>query len=672
MRLQKGQKPEKGKKDKKDNGKEKRNVMLSLFRKIKPLVMDAPMPEMPVSVTPGFIEPQTVEQLLNTPRRQKLLAHIWQRTSISRNQFALLYLKPIERYAELVQLFPASESHHHAYPGGMLDHGLEIVAYALKLRQSYLLPIGSTPEEQTVQSEVWTAGIAYAALLHDIGKIAVDLYVEYENTEVWHPWHGPVSQAYRFRYQKNREYRLHEACSGLVYHQILDSPILDWLSRTHDLWSALLYVLAGHTERAGVLGEIVTKADQASVAHELGGDPAKVMEAPKHSLPRKLLDGLRYLVKEQLKLNNPGPSDGWLTDDALWLVSKTVSDKLRAHLLASGVSGIPEKNSAIFDVLQEHSIIQATAEGKAIWNATVNSASSWKNNFTFLKVSPTLIWEKGERPMSFEGSVITSPEPQVTDIKTALSEISPPESQALITDSPFDTSIPIPLASIQPELKADSLEAVFDLLGLESGHVPHQEHDTDTQEVDIGTVAEISETGNVEIVDHRSQQKSRNNVRSTDISQPRLPILFPALKPGITSMPEDNVPSGEHFMTWLKEAILSKKLIINDARALVHTVADTIFIVTPGIFNRYAQEFPAVQLLATQAGIPEWRWVQKQFEHQKQHTKQPDGLNIWTCVVSGPHKTRQVHGYLLADPRWIMPEVPFNNPYLKLKQVDGG
>jgi hypothetical protein len=27
----------------------------------------------------------------------------------------------MERYAELVQQFPASESHHHAYLGGMLD-----------------------------------------------------------------------------------------------------------------------------------------------------------------------------------------------------------------------------------------------------------------------------------------------------------------------------------------------------------------------------------------------------------------------------------------------------------------------------------------------------------------------------------------------------------------------
>jgi len=67
-----------------------------------------------------------------------------------------------------------------------------------------------------------------------------------------------------------------------------------------------------------------------------------------------LLDGLRYLLKHELKLNRPQASDGWLTDDALWLVSKTVSDKLRAHLLTQGIDGIPASNTAVFNVLQKH------------------------------------------------------------------------------------------------------------------------------------------------------------------------------------------------------------------------------------------------------------------------------------------------------------------------------
>src|SRR6185437_4018675 len=114
----------------------------------------------PVAPSPaGFLTPELAAELLATPRRRRLLEHIWQRTSLSRAQFHALYRAPLDRYAELVQQFPASENHHHAYPGGMLDHGLEIVAYALKLRQAHLLPLGAPSEVQASQTEAWTAEV---------------------------------------------------------------------------------------------------------------------------------------------------------------------------------------------------------------------------------------------------------------------------------------------------------------------------------------------------------------------------------------------------------------------------------------------------------------------------------------------------------------------------------
>ncbi|EIK51559.1 hypothetical protein YO5_14715, partial [Stutzerimonas stutzeri TS44] len=55
----------------------------------------------------GLMRPESVASLLSTTRRQKLLEHIWQRTSLSRQHFASLYLAPLQRYAALVQQFPA-------------------------------------------------------------------------------------------------------------------------------------------------------------------------------------------------------------------------------------------------------------------------------------------------------------------------------------------------------------------------------------------------------------------------------------------------------------------------------------------------------------------------------------------------------------------------------------
>jgi len=570
-----------------------------------------------------FLQPMIAGELLATPRRQMLLKHIWQRTALSHSQFETLYQRPIERYAALVQQFPASEAHHHAYPGGMIDHGLEIVAYALKLRQSHLLPIGSSPETQTAQSEAWTAAAAYAALLHDIGKIAVDIDVETPDGKSWHPWHGPLTKPYRFRYRENREYRLHSAAAGLLYNHILDWDILDWLSTFPTLWSALLYVLAGQMEHAGILGELVTKADQASVAQEMGGDPLKALTAPKHALQRKLLDGLRYLLKEKLKLNQPEASDGWLTDDGLWLVSKTVSDKLRAHLLSQGISGIPEKNTAVFDVLQEHGIAQPASNGKAIWKVAINSKSGWANTLTVFKVVPALIWEAGDRPEPFEGSVVPVAEEPTAESAPSLQNTQKP------TDPTQTVTLITPPA--QP-IKADSLDAVLDLLGPNALNQPAQIPTDVTKQVAPANsdTAVFKSTQTATLSDHEVE------------------------------------PGGEHFVAWLRQAILCKKLIINDAQATVHTVADSVFLVTPSLFVRYAHEFPQSAKLAKPDKLTDWEWCQKQFERLKIHRRQPNGLNIWTCVVSGPRKTRKLYGYLLDKPELIMPEIPFNNPYLSL------
>lgn len=596
--------------------------MLSLFQRKRPAVAAAPSPAPTTDLPKGLIWPESAASLLATPRRQKLLEHIWQRTSLSRKQFAALYRAPLERYAELVQAFPASEAHHHAYPGGMLDHGLEIVAYSLKLRQSHLLPIGASPEDQAAQAEAWTAAIAYAALLHDIGKIAVDLHVELADGNTWHPWHGPLHQPYRFRYRDDREYRLHSAATGLLYHQLLDREVLDWLSSYPSLWAPLLYVLAGQYEHAGVLGELVVQADRASVAQELGGDPTRAMAAPKHALQRKLLDGLRYLLKEQLKLNQPEASDGWLTEDGLWLVSKTVSDKLRAHLLSQGIDGIPANNTAVFNVLQEHGMLQPTPDGKAIWRAVVTSATGWTHSFTLLRLAPALIWDSGERPAPFAGTVVIDTPTAGEDVEAGATLSADGAAPALeIQDAPPE-ALAIP----------DAMEDMLAMVAMESS------------------------PATCRIPDEVPTALPDKPLPALAAAEPSLPA----------SMLSTTQPSGEHFMAWLKQGIATRRLIINDAKALVHTVSDTVYLVSPGVFQRYAQEHPQVSKLAKQENQQDWQWVQKRFERLQLHRKQPSGLNIWTCEVTGPRKSRKLHGYLLLEPRAIFSDTLANNPFLKL------
>lgn len=572
------------------------------------------------------LTPKTGACLLDTPRRRRLLQAVWQRTALSRAQFDDLYRRPIERYAALVQELPASESHHHAYLGGMLDHGIEIVAYAVRLRHTHLLPIGAPPESQTSQSEAWTAAAAYGALLHDIGKIAVDVHVEYEDGAVWHPWNGPPAKPYRFRYKRDRLYRLHSAAAGLLSRAVLSDHILDWLSDFPEALASLLFVLAGQYEHAGVLGDLVRQSDQASVAAALGGDPAKAREAPTHTLQRKLMDGLRYLVREKLRLNQPQASDGWLTQDALWLVSKTVSDKLRAHLLAQGAQGIPNANTVLFDVLQEHGIAQPTPHGKAIWSATVLSASGWTNTFTFLKISPHLIWSDDERPGAFQGEIRTA-----GDVQTAESERPSVRDSMPASEVNFATS--------------DTLAATVDSSSTHLSVANSITNHPDPPAFQNGSLAALNHDALSPMIDGHEREAAHADTR---------------------------ISIGESFMGWLREGIRTRNLIINDAMALVHTVDGTAYVVTPGIFRRYADENPsAVDIASSDHQLSAWEIVQKAFERLHIHRKQANGLNIWTCQVAGPRRTRRLHGYLLLDGRSAFESIPPNNPYLTLDHTSG-
>jgi len=119
-------------------------------------------------------------------------------------------------------------------------------------------------------------------------------------------------------------------------------------------------------------------------------------------------------------------------------------------------------------------------------------------------------------------------------------------------------------------------------------------------------------------------------------------------------------------MAWLKHAIATRKLVINDTRALVHTVDNTAYLVSPGIFQRYAQEHPQTAALAKAEGQQDWQWLQKRFEKLSIHRKQSNGLNIWTCNVTGPRKSRCLHGYMLNNADDLFDVRPDSNPYLSL------
>ncbi|MGE4531928.1 MAG: DNA-binding domain-containing protein, partial [Acidithiobacillus sp.] len=223
-----------------------------------------------------------------------------------------------------------------------------------------------------------------------------------------------------------------------------------------------------------------------------------------------------------------------------------------------------------------------------------------------------------------------------------------------------------------------------------AGHTNHQ--DARVKPDMLSVAARFEESAAASLVSAPQSEEGRQN--PVDGRPPSLPTMNGAVGSGdltptaatenattdrITATASGNAPAadiavnaaadiattpGLAFISWLRTAILTRKILLNDAKALVHTVDDTIFLVSPGIFMRYAQEHPHLAAQAKAQEMPDWQWVQKQFEKSRLHRKQPDGLNIWTCEVSGPRKSRRLHGYLLQSFSSVLEDPIPNNPFL--------
>ena len=72
-----------------------------------------------------FVGLERPSLLLQPAHRQQVLHQVAAITALPPEHYRSLVLAVIERYAGFVQRLPASEAHHHAGLGGMLDHGLE-------------------------------------------------------------------------------------------------------------------------------------------------------------------------------------------------------------------------------------------------------------------------------------------------------------------------------------------------------------------------------------------------------------------------------------------------------------------------------------------------------------------------------------------------------------------
>ena len=366
-----------------------------IFRKLLQGSASAP----PATADGNVLPVLTADQLYSRLSLHNRLRGIRRKVAIDPQRFEAMYGKPIARYCEVVQLLPASQAHHHAYPGGLIVHTLSVIEYAINERQKYTLPLASEPEVIEAQKNLWTYAVFVAALLHDIGKaVTMAWYIDAAQDKIRNPAAGTLLQQgckhYTLKFRPTQYYKLHERLGLLYLSQLLDSTSLDYLTRDLDIFAEVLGYVSADRASWGSIGAIVSTADQMSVADDLRiasqtGRPRQFAGAELENFGERLLKAFRLLIEERkLAANRPG-AILYLSDDQryVYAVAKTIAEKLREKMQALGATDVPADNTRIFDELQQHGLIEATETGHAIFNIHVSIPhANFEQDFTTLKI----------------------------------------------------------------------------------------------------------------------------------------------------------------------------------------------------------------------------------------------------------------------------------------------
>ena len=583
---------------------------------------DATVPQRPSN---GRFEVQRADALLAP--HNGLISTLKGLAGVPESHWQRLYQALLDRFAALVQLLPASEAHHHAGPGGLLRHGLEVAHNALLLRRGILLPPNASPEEQASQQDLWTYACFTSALLHDLGKPVVDQEITLYHTDgsghSWTPVSGPMPEGsqYQMTFRHGRAHRQHERIAPLLAPILLPQHGLDWLASAPTLLDAWLAAIQGAMEDAGPLGAIIAKADRRSVAENLAGGVTPQMPTTRvKPLAERLLTGLRHLLTSgELPLNRRGAA-GFTDEHHLWLVSKRAIDALLVHLIEEGQPGIPTRNSRVMDELQQHGIVVPN-EDRAIWLCDI-TIGDWRQSLTCLKIDLSRIWPDPDQRPSDTGVTV-----HPSDTKPATETDSDEENGGSHDSRPSAPDVQA------PSLSADEPDLPSPPSSMPTSHAGTRSSETIADDLALPLPMDLNAGGNA---DEETTQDTNKQIEANTGAPSNAPPTIPAPSPPqeTNETGQATGDAGKQFLAWLRDGLATGRLAINTPQARIHVIEQGLVLVSPGIFK----DFSAAR----------WNHVQKRFQKLKLHQRTHDNMNIWTCKAAGARKQALMKVYLIS------------------------
>ena len=629
--------------------------MLKWLRKKKPTAAPSPdkldFDQLPVL---------SARALIDLTGQYSRLAHIRRIVQIDDATYQSLYQETLERFAVLVQLMPASQAHHHAVPGGMFVHTLEVLEIALTLRRQYKLPQFASEKQQEDERHLWTYAVFLATILHDVGKrLTLCRFILDDERELAPFSTDPAKLAgrhYRIVFNDSKYHALHEQI-GLAFIGHLLSPLAQdfILPRLHVMQQVMGYI-HDDDDTAAIIGKIVREADQRSTGDSLQHIPTRKFKgATLENIGERLMTRLRHLLADNRFAINTHNGNVYTTGDFhtgyTYILSKTLADTLRNSLREDGQTDIPSDNNRIFDILGEHGFAErnANADGK-VMHYLKRTLQGKSDTYTVLKFRTARL-------------LTTAPPPFPGDLVEVASRETAAPTYAAATESAVPTShqpAPVPASSPPPATVPEAPDTFSDqTFPWDETATPQTATPATADDPFADTATGGTFTPHAAATDENrpatatgeetAQQTAAADDPFADPTGIEAPFSVPATATTAQPVPataaepfapaagkDENLPQktteipppaageqtpaaaaaggqaeptdlGERFLAWCRAQIRERKIVINESNSVINKVCyqgrDVIAAVTPRIYFLFGDTLGLVQDKSTATRI---------------------------------------------------------------------
>lgn len=230
-----------------------------------------------VRLMSGQFPCRSADEVLGTENNKANFNKIKSLISLPDVHYNLLVGDTIKRAAEHVQGIPATEKHHYAFPGGLIEHALEVLLLSLLVRRGFMLPLGAEPEVLAKKQELWSYAVLTAAFFKPLGPAIMQKDVLLINEQgkmvrLWQPLRESLYDfpAYEVKFRKDNQLSLGNKINPLLAQQLLPKEGMHWLASDQEVIGQWMSFLYGDRSGSGVLGQIIERAMKENILKATG------------------------------------------------------------------------------------------------------------------------------------------------------------------------------------------------------------------------------------------------------------------------------------------------------------------------------------------------------------------------------------------------------------------